>query len=452
MGTAHIITDLFFGDGSKGAWVDWFCEKNSVGLVIKHTGGAQCSHHVGDGNGGVVEFSQVGSGHLRGVPTHVGDRFLFNPFNLAVELNEVGRSAAVTVDERTPIITPYQRWAGIAREELRGAGLHGSCGQGIGETGADLVRNPDLIVRAGDLTDEALLGDKLRFWQASKEALLDFHSHEFSAEVLHGITQPVQTIVDAYRDHARSSNFTVVDETFVYSTLVALERLGNDIVFEGAQGVLLDEWFGFHPHTTWSTTTHENALDILDDADWSSPVNRVGVVRAYGTRHGAGPFPTERKLDIPEPEDQNGDPDETAGVFRVGDFDATLVRYAIEVCGGIDTLAVSHLDVASPANVCVASGYRLPMMLWRYPKLFTGGVIDPNTAVGVIVVGKAELDRQERLTEALFTAKPSVRTLLPDGVEGAEMIAAAVGHDGPVLTAFGPDASDRAELRAGVSA
>ena len=93
-------------------------------------------------------------------------------------------------------------------------------------------------------------------------------------------------------------------------------------VFEGAQGVLLDEWFGFHPHTTWSTTTFANADAVLDEAGFDGHRTRVGVLRTYFTRHGPGPLVTEDATLRPAaPEPHNADAG-WQGRFRVGAFDA----------------------------------------------------------------------------------------------------------------------------------
>ena len=125
----------------------------------------------------------------------------------------------------------------------------------------------------------------------------------------------------------------------------ALRRIFDrpgDVVFEGAQGVLLDEWRGFHPHTTWSTCTFDNALELLRDRDRA--VTKLGVVRTYLTRHGAGPMPTEdRSLDALLPELHNSS-ESLQGRFRRGWFDAVLARYAVEAGEGIDALAITHVD------------------------------------------------------------------------------------------------------------
>jgi adenylosuccinate synthase len=116
------------------------------------------------------------------------------------------------------------------------------------------------------------------------------------------------------------------------------------VIFEGAQGVLLDEWHGFHPHTTWSTTTLANADQLLVEANYDGSVTRMGLTRAYATRHGAGPFVTEDAiLTQMLPDARNGVHTWQQG-FRVGWLDLVLLRYALAVAGKIDSLAVTCLD------------------------------------------------------------------------------------------------------------
>jgi adenylosuccinate synthase len=113
--------------------------------------------------------------------------------------------------------------------------------------------------------------------------------------------------------------------------------------------VLLDEWRGFHPYTTWSTCTFDNALDLLCEhgalgAGADHELTRLGVLRTYATRHGPGPMPTEAPDEGPWPIEPHNGHGPWQGAFRRGWLDLVLARYAIEVCGGVDGLALTHLD------------------------------------------------------------------------------------------------------------
>jgi hypothetical protein len=123
-------------------------------------------------------------------------------------------------------------------------------------------------------------------------------------------------------------------------------------VFEGAQGVLLDEWRGFHPYTTWSTTTFDNVAA-------SARRLPARVLRCFTTRHGAGPMVTEdARFALVDPHNPTGP---WQGAFRVGHFDAVAHRYALEVAGGVDGLALTHLDVAAATpSLRICRSYQLP--------------------------------------------------------------------------------------------
>jgi adenylosuccinate synthase len=119
---------------------------------------------------------------------------------------------------------------------------------------------------------------------------------------------------------------------------------GERVIFEGAQGVLLDEDWGFHPYTTWSRCTFANARELLERVCPGEPLFRLGVARIYAHRHGPGPLPTESAelaASLDEPHNLRGP---WQGPFRVGWPDLVLARYAFAATGGIDGLALTHLD------------------------------------------------------------------------------------------------------------
>ncbi len=114
-------------------------------------------------------------------------------------------------------------------------------------------------------------------------------------------------------------------------------------MFEGAQGVLLDESFGDREYNTWTNTTFENAERLLEESGWDGRVQKIGVIRTYMTRHGEGPLPTEDLVldHLPEPHNRDSG---YQGKFRRGHFDFRLVLRAIDICGGIDGIALNHCD------------------------------------------------------------------------------------------------------------
>jgi adenylosuccinate synthase len=171
------------------------------------------------------------------------------------------------------------------------------------------------------------------------------------------------------------------------------ERLARPgtVVFEGAQGVLLDEWRGFHPHTTWSTISTAAVEAVLHDAGIDAPVRHLGVLRSYLTRHGPGPLPThDRALDARFAEPHNAD-EGWQGAFRRGHPDAVLLRYALAAVGPLDGLVASHLDAVEGAGLRWCTGYRSA---------------DGSRVASLPFVDKLDLERQHALTLLLQGAQP----------------------------------------------
>jgi adenylosuccinate synthase len=219
----------------------------------------------------------------------------------------------------------------------------------------------------------------------------------------------------------------------------AVSTLWRDrsIVLEGAQGVLLDERFGFHPHTTWSCCTHALASSLLRRHGWGGDVERIGVLRAYATRHGPGPFPTEDScLAATLPEPHNGS-EGWQGVFRRGWPDLVLARYARDVCGALDALVITHLDRLGALHK------------WKVARAYEG--VGPDLATldreGLCVgLRPGDLSHQERLTHALQQARPVYEALPSDPERFVERIEAELGL--PVtVTSHGPTALDKRQRR-----
>ncbi|HSA50393.1 MAG TPA: adenylosuccinate synthetase, partial [Yinghuangia sp.] len=266
------VVDLGYGDAGKGTVVAYLCERahrtgRPVRAVVRFNGGAQAAHNVVTDDGRHHTFAQFGAGTFTpGVATHLSRFMLVDPLALATEadhLAAVGVPDALerlTVDGDALLTTPYHAAANRARERARGADRHGSCGMGVGETAAFALAHPRLAPRAADTRSPASLRRKLA---AVRDAL--------TAELGDLGAPPVDDCASVFA--AFGAAVRIVDGTFLRTLLRA-----GPVVFEGAQGVLLDEWHGFHPYTTWSTTTFAGADALLADAGAPGAV-RVGVVR-----------------------------------------------------------------------------------------------------------------------------------------------------------------------------
>ncbi|MEV6387728.1 adenylosuccinate synthetase [Nocardia xishanensis] len=415
-GSHLIVVDLGFGDAGKGATVDWLCSPEAgldVSAVVRFNGGAQAAHNV-IADGRHHTFAQFGSGTFSGVPTLLSRHMLVEPIALAGEARRLEALGVrdplslLRIEGDALLTTPSHIAANRAREDARGAARHGSCGRGIGETARYALEHDAPTV--ADCRDPALLRAKLHALAAEYAPLIAPSGHRY---------EPIDDLVDMYREFAAAVR--IVDGTY----LARAARRGR-LVFEGAQGVLLDEWRGFHPHTTWSTVEPRNARAMLACIGHSG--RTLGVTRTYQTRHGAGPMPTEHLgLRIPEPHNAFG---EYQGAFRLGHLDAVLLRYAVAACGGIDGLVVNHLDTAG--TDLAATGYRtragivrkLPLGPWR------------------------DLDHQRGLTELLATADPLLEELPDDRLSWLERTLGAP----VVLSADGPARADRTPHRAAAAA
>ncbi len=412
----HIaVADLGFGDAGKGTVVDWLCATRPVPAVIRFNGGGQAGHNVVTEDGRSHTFAQFGSGTLRGVPTHLSRFMVLDPLALTAEADHL-RALGVadpyrllTVDSDALVATPYHRLANQARELARGDARHGSCGMGVGETMAYGLERPLDAVRAGDLVVPAVLSRKLDRLRSYLELVLA------SVGPVEGLarTPTVEECASVFGMVA--SRVRLVGSTHLRDLLTS-----GACVFEGAQGVLLDEWRGFHPYTTWSTTTFDNVVDLVGDDFY-----RLGVLRCFTTRHGAGPMVTEDPElaeDLVDPHNPTGP---WQGAFRVGHFDAVAHRYAVEVCHGVDGLALTHVDIAD----------RVPGLRMCRGYLTRDGVLRR------IVPGPfRDLDYQWRLTSLVSDALPLLDSEAP--VDWAAAVGVAVGTP-VVLTSHGPTVRDK---------
>jgi len=274
----------------------------------------------------------------------------------------------MTIHEDALVITPFQAIAGRVRELLRGKNRRGSVGIGVGETVLDAELLLEGAVRAKDLAAPGLrkkLEAIQRYKWAEFEALADRASSmspEIAAQIRTELAEmddpdTVQWAVERFAELA--GRVKIVDTEFVAKRILGPE---GTVVFEGSQGVLLDRWHGFHPYTTKVRATPETAQEILRECGYDGSVQSLGILRAYHTRHGGGPFVSESaELTAGLPDSTNKE-HPWQGSFRVGHFDLVLARYALEVCrGSIDGLVITCVDRVLPLgkwSVCLAYGHK----------------------------------------------------------------------------------------------
>lgn len=426
---AHILVDLGFGDAGKGLLTDFLARQLKAGLVVRYNGGAQAGHNVVTADGRHHTFSQFGAGSfLPYTRTFLSRHVVIHPTALLVEGDLLqGKGVAnpfarLAISEQALVITPFHQALNRIRERVRGADRHGSCGVGVGETVEDALAHPELHLRARDLLHPEGLSAKAREirqrTQQQASALLKNHAPDAALLQEYAIFEREQALEHwlAALGRIRAMNL-VADDALLARWLAET----GEVIFEGAQGVLLDAEAGFHPYTTWSRSTTQNAEELLQELAPDAQVTRLGILRSYAVRHGPGPLPTESdglKGMITE----HNQPNDWQGDVRYGWFDALLARYALQVNGGVDALAVTHLDALA----------RLPA--WQYCAEYEGGLAIPFPP-------PASLAERTALTESLSRTKPILASLAPEEKAVLETIERLLGQ-GVSLVSRGPRAED----------
>ena len=430
---AYIVVDLGFGDGGKGLLTDYLARQFDAGLVVRYNGGAQAGHNVIAPDGRQHTFSQFGSAtFIPGVKTYLSKYVVVHPGALLLEGDIlVGKGvrdafARLRVSDQALIITPFHQAANHIREMLRGANRHGSCGVGVGEAVEDALANAENCVRAGDLCDLPRLRRKLRSIREQKRAQLsELFKEKLPGEALAREWQIFERedVMDAW-----ISSISRIGELGLVTPDALLQswlQQAETVVFEGAQGVLLDAQAGFHPFTTWSRCTAANAYDLIHALAPGAQVRQMGVMRCYTVRHGPGPLPTETDVLSPVVSEHN-QPNAWQGPVRYGWFDAVLARYALEVNGKVDALCVTHLDVLAH------------LQAWKYCQGYQGPLdfdrpfIVSNNPAGLLTDIRLPrgltLEQRAQFTRALGAVTPLLESCEPDGGKVLERIEALVGQ------------------------
>jgi len=339
-----------WGDEGKGKIVDWLSERADV--VVRFQGGHNAGHTLVIGNQ-TYKLSLLPSGIVRkGKLSVIGNGVVVDPWHLLKEIDTLrGQGVAVSPDnlalaENAALILPLHSKLDLLREEARGAGKIGTTGRGIGPAYEDKVGRR--AIRACDLADLDSLPGKV-------EALLLHHN-----ALLKGMGAPLVDggeLLNQLREVApKITPFIRV----VWQDLNKARSRGDRILFEGAQAVMLDIDHGTYPYVTSSNTV---AGQIAAGAGIGpGAVGYVlGITKAYTTRVGSGPFPSELTDKIGETIGERGREfgTVTGRRRRCGWFDAALVRQSVKVAG-IDGIALTKLDILDGfEELKICTGYTI---------------------------------------------------------------------------------------------
>ena len=350
-----VVVDLGFGDAGKGAIVDFLArEARAPATVVRFGGGGQAGHRVVTDDGRQHVFSQVGAGtFVPGATTLLGPEMVLHPTALLVELQRLvaggvdDAPSRLAIDARVLVTTPFHQAANRLRELARGPAAHGTVGVGVGETVAFAARFGADALRAADL-DSAELAPRAEGVRQRLEAELAHlvppesggrrAVERFEAERA-VLADP--ELAARWASAVRRERWPLVDGDRALADAFAR----GPVIFEGAQGVLLDRVHGFFPHVTHGRCGPAPVREWLARIGQGTEVPVLGVLRTYMTRHGAGPLPSETRALEGLPEPTNDDAG-WQGAFRRGWLDPLLLRYAIGAIGGVDGLALNHLDAA----------------------------------------------------------------------------------------------------------
>jgi len=339
-----------WGDEGKGKIVDWLSERADI--VVRFQGGHNAGHTLVI-DGVTYKLSLLPSGVVRrGKLSIIGNGVVVDPWALISEIDNIRAKgvdvtpATLKVAENVPLILPLHGEIDRLREEQRGAGKIGTTGRGIGPAYEDKVARR--AVRLCDLADPATLKAKL-------DELLRHHD-----ALRRGMGQPVIDRPALEKKLAEIAPKVLPFAAPVWELLDDARHANKRVLFEGAQGTMLDIDHGTYPYVTSSNTVAGSAAAGAGVGP-NATGYVLGITKAYTTRVGSGPFPTELTDEIGRGLGERG---KEFGVVtgrprRCGWFDAVMVRQAVRV-GGIRGIALTKLDVLDGvAELKVCTGYRL---------------------------------------------------------------------------------------------
>ena len=347
-----------WGDEGKGKIVDWLSER--ADMVVRFQGGHNAGHTLVIGNE-TYKLSLLPSGVVRGKPSIIGNGVVVDPWALLDEIARIGKQGvSITPDvlklaDNASLILPLHKNLDQARETAAGSAKIGTTGRGIGPAYEDKVARR--AIRVCDLADEQTLLFKVERLLAHHNALLrGLGEQEADGAALVAQLKDVAPLILPFAGPA-------------WEMLAEARHAGRRILFEGAQGAMLDVDHGTYPFVTSSNTV--SGMAAVGSGMGPSAVGYVlGITKAYTTRVGSGPFPTELNDEVGQTLGERGREfgTVTGRARRCGWFDAVMVRQAIKI-SGINGIALTKLDVLDTlAELKVCTSYDLNgTQIGRFP-------------------------------------------------------------------------------------
>ncbi|MEK6958326.1 MAG: adenylosuccinate synthase [archaeon] len=386
-----VVIGSQFGDEGKGKVTDFYSEK--ANLVVRFQGGNNAGHTVVV-KGQTLKFHLLPSGVVQGKRILIGAGVVLDPRVLKEEISELKtKKIDLGIDPRTHIIMPWHNLLDEGREQSRSKTKIGTTKRGIGPCYADKAER--LGIRFEDLVDEARLRERINEVFPIKKAIL---------EKVHGINVPftAEKVFEEYSSLGKEFREYLCDVSL--EVCEALEKKKN-VLFEGAQGTFLDNDFGTYPFVT---SSHPISGGVSTGVGMPlNKINRIiGIVKAYTTRVGFGPFPTEQENSVGKHLVEKGAEfgTTTGRKRRVGWLDLPMLRTSMRL-NGFTELAITKLDVLSGlGKIMVAKSYSVNGKEIKYFPYSNKGLekAEPNYAEfsGFKITGKekkySQLDKNAR--------------------------------------------------------
>ncbi len=369
---SFVLCGMQFGDEGKGTFVDYLAHEQDVDAIIRYNGGSQASHTVITPSNDLHKFSQLGSGMFsEKCHTYITENMVVNLENLLCELEEFSSKTKIPMEEllgrvhihgNCYVVTPYHKLINKLREFAKGENRRGTVGTGVSEVmyllneSKEFPNAPPLGLQVKGLFDlygdtgidrmEALQSYVSEFYQKNEEVIWKNVPRDMKEKLRREIEGLLS--VGAYWEVVRHYDAIFqkpIKSSYlgrcVYSTYEnTLRKTCKKAIYEGSQGILIDGTYGIKPNTTCLDTSINFALDM---SYYRDDIKKIGVAKAFYTKHGFGAFPTESSELSEKISDPNQEDSFWMGKIRFGWFDAVLMRYGQRI-NNVDELYLSSLD------------------------------------------------------------------------------------------------------------
>jgi len=344
-----VVIGTQWGDEGKGKIVDWLSGKADI--VVRFQGGNNAGHTI-QIDGKTYKLSLLPSGIIRGKYAIIGNGVVLDPWALYEEIKSISSQGIVinnnnlAIAENVHLILPLHKKIDELNEAIKGSSLIGTTKKGIGPAYEDKVGRRG--IRLCDLFDKNYLINKV-------ESLTSYHNIRLKSQNFKLFNSK-----DVFDEIVKISNFLTQFSSPVWMKINKEIKNKKKILFEGAQGSLLDIDFGTYPFVT-SSNTLAGQINLGTGLGNKNKNYYLGIAKAYTTRVGSGPFPTELEDSIGEYLSQKGNEYGTVTnrKRRCGWFDSVLVKQTV-ILNGLDSIVITKLDVLDDFDqlkICV--GYKL---------------------------------------------------------------------------------------------